>query len=68
MKSAMQHEFVSTPPALGSEEYAEAFKEVKTLGALGGDSSPTTRTADDTITGVFWGNNTRLPLKDFAFW
>ncbi|HSQ01214.1 MAG TPA: vanadium-dependent haloperoxidase [Candidatus Dormibacteraeota bacterium] len=42
------------PPALDSSAYAEAYAEVH---ALGGDGvhSPTERTADQTIAGIFWG-------------
>ncbi len=41
------------PPALESEEYAEAFNEVK---ALGGDgvNTPTSRTLDQSVAGVYW--------------
>jgi PAP2 superfamily len=41
------------PPALTSDAYAAAFNEVK---ALGGDGvhTPTTRTAEQTETGIFW--------------
>ncbi|QDU89943.1 PAP2 superfamily protein [Pirellulimonas nuda] len=39
------------PPSLDSAEYAAAFNEVKSLGAV--DS--VTRTADQTEIGVFWG-------------
>jgi len=44
---------VSPPPALDSPEYAVAFNEVK---ALGGDGSttPTTRSEDQTLAGIFW--------------
>ncbi|VXC65997.1 vanadium-dependent haloperoxidase [Massilia sp. 9I] len=42
------------PPALTSSAYTQAFNEVK---ALGGDgvSTPTRRTPDQTVTGIFWG-------------
>ncbi|MBX3023577.1 vanadium-dependent haloperoxidase [bacterium] len=42
------------PPALDSVAYAQAFAEVH---ALGGDGrgSPTARTADQTVAGIFWG-------------
>ncbi|HKY31186.1 MAG TPA: chloroperoxidase [Candidatus Polarisedimenticolia bacterium] len=42
------------PPALDSPEYAAAFNEVK---ALGGDGvgTPTSRTMDQTIAGIYWG-------------
>src|SRR6185369_14768796 len=41
------------PPALRSAEYAQAFAEAK---ALGGDgvSTPSSRTAEQTETGIFW--------------
>lgn len=42
------------PPALASPEYAAAFAEVQ---ALGGDGigTPTARSADETVAGIFWG-------------
>lgn len=42
------------PPALDSPAYAAAYAEVQ---ALGGDGlhSPTERTADQTLAGIFWG-------------
>ena len=46
---------VPAPPALSSTTYASAFNEVKTVGAKGDATSPTTRTADQTIAGGFWG-------------
>ena len=44
---------VPPPPALDSPEYAAAFNEVK---ALGGDGlvTPTTRTEDQTLAGIYW--------------
>ncbi|HEY2657399.1 MAG TPA: vanadium-dependent haloperoxidase [Solirubrobacteraceae bacterium] len=39
------------PPALTSPRYAEDFNEVKSLGEL----NSTTRTADETAIGTFWG-------------
>jgi hypothetical protein len=39
------------PPALASRRYAMDFQEVKSLGQLGS----TTRTADQTAIGTFWG-------------
>ncbi len=43
------------PPAMNSEAYTAAFNEVK---ALGGDGEPegtaTTRTEDQTLTGIYW--------------
>jgi len=52
MQSATQFR-VPPPPALDSLEYAIAFDEVK---ALGGDGivTPTVRSDQDTITGIFW--------------
>jgi hypothetical protein len=41
------------PPAMTSEEYTEAFNEVKRLGG-DGSTTPTERTADQTFVGVFW--------------
>jgi hypothetical protein len=40
-------------PSLGSREYAAAFEEVKTLGG-DGVTTPTTRTKEQTIIGIFW--------------
>jgi hypothetical protein len=42
------------PPALDSAEYAAAFNEVK---ALGGDgiTTPTVRTPEQTLAGIYWG-------------
>ena len=44
---------VPPPPDLNSRAYAVAFREVK---ALGGDGviTPTARTAEQTVTGIFW--------------
>lgn len=44
---------VPPPPALASPEYTAAFDEVK---ALGGDGivTPTTRTDDQTVAGIYW--------------
>jgi hypothetical protein len=44
---------VPAPPPLQSEAYARAFNEVK---ALGGDgiTTPTLRTTDQTIAGIYW--------------
>jgi hypothetical protein len=42
---------IPAPPTLDSAEYAEAFNEVKSLG----EKYSVTRTADQTITGIFWG-------------
>ena len=38
------------PPALNSQEYADAYNEVKSLGA----ANSTTRTQDQTQIGIFW--------------
>lgn len=43
------------PPALDSPEYIAAFNEVKDKGAKGDLTSPTTRTAEQTEIGIFWG-------------
>jgi PAP2 superfamily len=44
---------VPVPPALDSPEYTAAYDEVK---AIGGDGivTPTTRTPDETFTGIYW--------------
>ncbi|HTE20986.1 MAG TPA: vanadium-dependent haloperoxidase, partial [Armatimonadota bacterium] len=41
------------PPALDSPEYAAAFDEVRRLGG-DGISTPTERTPDQTLAGIFW--------------
>jgi hypothetical protein len=41
------------PPALGSDAYARAFAEVKQLGG-DGIKTPTTRSADQTVAGIYW--------------
>ncbi len=41
------------PPALDSEEYAQAYNEVLELGG-DGTITPTTRTADQTQAGIYW--------------
>jgi hypothetical protein len=46
------HQFrAPAPPALDSEAYASSYNEVKELGA----KNSTTRTADQTEIGIFWG-------------
>ncbi len=45
---------VPPPPALASADYAAAFDEVKALGG-NGIQTPTIRTADQTVAGIFWG-------------
>jgi len=52
IRSARQFS-VAPPPDLTSKEYAEAFNEVKRLGG-DGVVTPTKRTADQTIIGIFW--------------
>lgn len=52
MKSARQFR-ASPPPALGSPEYAAAFDEVKRLGGEG-VVTPTERSEDQTIAGIYW--------------
>jgi hypothetical protein len=42
-----------SPPALDSPEYAVAFNEVKSLGG-DGVTTPTSRTLDQSVAGVFW--------------
>ena len=44
---------VPDPPALNSSKYTTAYREVK---AIGGDGivTPTTRTAEQTMIGIFW--------------
>jgi membrane-associated phospholipid phosphatase len=42
------------PPSLASEEYAQAFDEVKRLGG-DGVTAPTERTRKQTLIGIFWG-------------
>ena len=42
---------VPPPPSLTSQQYTDAYNEVKSLGAL----NSTTRTADQTEIGIFWG-------------
>jgi hypothetical protein len=44
---------VAPPPALTSPEYAKAYDEVKRLGG-DGVVTPTERTADQTLAGIFW--------------
>jgi hypothetical protein len=41
------------PPALGSDDYARAFNEVKQLGG-DGVRTPTRRTAEQTVIGIYW--------------
>ncbi len=41
------------PPSITSQEYADAYNEVKAVG--GGVNTPTIRTADQTEIGLFWG-------------
>jgi hypothetical protein len=45
---------VPPPPDLTSEEYADAFNEVKRLGG-DGIITPTERTDDQTFVGIYWG-------------
>ncbi len=52
LKSADQFR-VPPPPSLDSPEYAAAFDEVKRLGG-DGVVTPTERTEDQTITGIYW--------------
>jgi hypothetical protein len=41
------------PPALGSDDYARAFDEIKRLGG-DGIHTPTERTAEQTVIGTYW--------------
>jgi hypothetical protein len=52
MASAAAHR-VPPPPSLTSREYAQAFNEVKKLGG-DGVTSPTLRSSDETMAGIFW--------------
>lgn len=48
---------VPGPPALGSQEYADAYNEVMNYGAnstYGPDNTPTSRTSEQTEIGLFW--------------
>jgi hypothetical protein len=45
---------VPPPPAITSEAYADAYNEVKEVGG-DGVITPTTRTAEQTEIGIFWG-------------
>jgi PAP2 superfamily/Vanadium chloroperoxidase N-terminal domain len=42
------------PPALSSSAYAQAFNEVKRLGGDPDQGTPTQRTMDQTIAGIYW--------------
>ena len=42
------------PPALATQEYTQAFEEVKSLGGDPSYGTPTLRTREQTIQGVFW--------------
>ncbi len=53
MRSA--HQFrIPPPPMLSSPQYASAFNEVKQLGG-DGVVTPTQRTSDQTVAGIYWG-------------
>jgi PAP2 superfamily len=52
IRSAVAHR-VPPPPALTSREYARAFNEVRQLGG-DGVTTPTVRTNDQTMAGIFW--------------
>ncbi|HMI84940.1 MAG TPA: vanadium-dependent haloperoxidase [Polyangiaceae bacterium] len=62
MQSASQFR-APAPPALNSSAYTAAFNEVARLGGCGsnvadcsgGFATPTQRTSDQTIAGIFWG-------------
>ena len=53
LRSAAQFR-IPPPPALTSARYTRAFNEVKRLGG-DGINTPTERTADQTIAGIYWG-------------
>jgi hypothetical protein len=53
LRSAEQFH-VPPPPALTSQEYADAYNEVMSLGG-DGVTTPITRTAEQTQIGIFWG-------------
>jgi hypothetical protein len=53
LQSAGQFQ-IPPPPALNSQEYADAYNEVKSLGG-DGVTTPTSRTAEQTEIGIFWG-------------
>lgn len=51
---ATPHQFrVPPPPAMGSEEYAAAYDEVKRLGG-DGVTTPTERSEEQTFIGIYW--------------
>jgi len=52
----------AAPPALSSAEYAAAYEEVRTLGALDGSS----RTEEETEIARFWAQATHLPFNAIA--
>ena len=49
------------PPALDSAEYTAAFAEVKSIGG-DGITTPTSRTAEQTIAGIYWGYDAQPSL------
>jgi hypothetical protein len=53
LRSASQFR-IPPPPALTSARYTRAFREVKRLGG-DGVTTPTERTLDQTIAGIYWG-------------
>ncbi|MCM3902686.1 MAG: vanadium-dependent haloperoxidase [Pyrinomonadaceae bacterium] len=53
LRSASQFR-IPPPPALNSQAYTTAFREVKRLGG-DGIVTPTERTRDQTIAGIYWG-------------
>jgi hypothetical protein len=42
------------PPPVTSQKYTDAFNETKTLGGDPNFGTPTTRTAEETLEGIFW--------------
>jgi vanadium chloroperoxidase len=49
--AAIHAAYLSPPPAISSARYRDAVKEVRRKGAASGS----TRTADQTVEGIFWG-------------
>jgi hypothetical protein len=59
LRSADQFQ-IPPPPALTSARYTRAFNEVKRLGG-DGITTPTERTAEQTIAGIYWAMTERRP-------
>jgi hypothetical protein len=60
MRNASQFLPDEPPPDLRSEEWAEDFNEVKTLGAI----NSTVRTPAQTEIGLFWTEQTTRQLRE----